>query len=171
MANTYTQLYIHLVFAVKYRQSLIKPAFREEIERYMTGILQRKKHKLLAIYLMPDHAHIMIAANPAISLSDTVQVLKTESTNFIKEKHFTPFRFQWQEGFGAFTHARKDLDKVVKYILNQPEHHHKQTFNEEYLALLRRFEIDYKEEYLFEFFNDTSTVSQSNKNPDHKNLM
>ena len=154
MANTYTQLYIHLVFAVKYRQSLIKPAFREELERYMTGVLRRKKHKLLAIYLMPDHAHILIAANPAIALSDTVQVLKTESTNFIKEKHFTPFRFQWQEGFGAFSHARKDLDKVVKYILNQPEHHQKQSFNAEYLALLRRFDIDFKSEYLFEFLND-----------------
>jgi hypothetical protein len=97
--------------------------------------------------------------------------LKTESTNFIKEKHFTPFRFQWQEGFGAFAHARKDLDKVVKYILNQPEHHHKQTFNEEYLALLHRFGIDYKVEYLFEFFNDTSIDPQSNENPDQINLL
>ncbi len=162
MANTYTQLYTHLVFAVKYRQSLIKPSFREETERYMTGILQHKKHKLLAIYLMPDHAHILIGANPAISLSDTVQVLKTETTNFIKEKHFTPFRFQWQEGFGAFSHARKELDTVIKYILNQPEHHQRQTFKEEYLALLRRYDIEFKEEYLFEFFDDVLTDRNTN---------
>ncbi len=154
MANTYTQLYIHLVFAVKHRQALIKPEFREETERYMTGILQNKKHKLLAIYLMPDHAHILIGANPAISLSDTVQVLKTETTNFIKEKRFTPFRFKWQKGYGAFSHSRSELDKVVKYILNQPEHHRKSTFKEEYLALLRRYDIDFKNEYLFDFFED-----------------
>jgi REP element-mobilizing transposase RayT len=152
MPNTYTQLYTHLVFAVKNRQALIEPKFREEIERYMTGILQNKKHKLLAIYLMTDHAHILIGTNPAISLSDTVQVLKIETTNFIKEKCFTPVRFNWQEGFGAFSHSRNELDNVVKYILNQPEHHRKATFQDEYIALLQRYEIDYKDEYLFDFF-------------------
>jgi REP element-mobilizing transposase RayT len=155
MANTYTQLYTHLVFAVKHRQSLIKPEFREETERYMTGLLQNKKHKLIAIYLMPDHAHILIGANPAISLSETIQVLKTETTNFIKEKRFTSFRFNWQEGFGAFSHSRSELDNVVKYILNQPEHHKKTSFKTEYLALLHRYEIDYKDEYLFNFFEDS----------------
>ena len=155
MPNTYTQLYTHLVFAVKNRQALIKPEFREEIERYMTGILQNKKHKLLAIYLMPDHAHILIGANPAISLSETVQVLKTETTNFIKEKRFMPFRFNWQEGFGAFSHSRSELDNVVKYILNQLEHHRKATFHEEYIALLQRYEVDFKDEYLFDFFDDS----------------
>lgn len=156
MANTYTQLYTHLVFAVKHRQALIQPAFREETQKYMTGLLQEKKHKLLAIYLMPDHAHILIGANPTLSLSGTVQVLKTETTNFIKEKRFTPFKFNWQEGFGAFSHSRSELDGVIKYILNQPEHHRKSTFREEYLALLRRYDIDYKEEYLFDFFDDPS---------------
>jgi REP element-mobilizing transposase RayT len=125
MANTYTQLYTHLVFAVKFRQSLIQPVFREETERYMTGILQNKKHKVLAIYLMPDHAHVLIGQNPSLALSDTVQVLKTETSNFIKEKKFTPFRFQWQEGYGAFSHSRTELDNVIRYILNQPEHHKK----------------------------------------------
>ncbi|MCB9293029.1 MAG: IS200/IS605 family transposase [Lewinellaceae bacterium] len=108
----------HLVFAVKYRQALIRPSFREEVERYMTGILQNKKHKLLAIYLMPDHAHILVGQNPNISLSATVNVLKTETTKFIKEKGFSPFRFSWQEGFGAFSHSRKELDRVIKYILS-----------------------------------------------------
>ena len=142
MPNTYTQLYTHLVFAVKHRQALIRPEFREETERYMTGILQHKKHKLLAIYLMPDHAHILIGQNPALALSETVQVLKTESGNFIREKRFTPFHFQWQEGFGAFSHSRSDLDKVIRYVLGQPEHHQKQTFRQEYLALLQRFAIE-----------------------------
>lgn len=157
MPNTYTQLYTHLVFAVKNREALIQPSFREEIERYMTGILQNKKHKMLAIYLMPDHAHILIGQNPTTSLSDTVQVLKTETSNFIKEKRFIPFRFQWQEGFGAFSHSRSELDNVVQYILTQPEHHRKRTFREEYLALLHRFEVDFKEEYLFDFFDGVSS--------------
>ncbi len=152
MANTYTQLYIHLVFAVKFRQALIMPHFREETERYMTGLLQNRKHKLLAIYLMPDHAHVLIGQNPAGSLSDLVQILKTETTNFIKEKRFMPFQFRWQEGFGAFSHSRSELNHVINYILNQPEHHRKQSFQEEYLALLRRFEVDFNPKYLFEFF-------------------
>jgi len=156
MANTYTQLYTHLVFAVKYRQALILPAFREETERYMTGILQHKKNKVLAIYLMPDHAHILIGQNPALALSDTVQVLKTETTNFIKEKKFTPFRFQWQEGFGAFSNSKNELDPVIRYILNQPEHHKKHTFKSEYLALLNKYAIDFKPEYLFDFFENNT---------------
>jgi REP element-mobilizing transposase RayT len=156
MANTYTQLYTHLVFAVKHRQALIASEHRIEIEKYMTGILQAKKHKLLAIYLMPDHAHILIGQNPALSISETAQVLKTETSNFIKEKHLTPFKFQWQEGFGAFSHSKSELDNVVKYILNQPEHHRKQAFRDEYLALLRRYDIEFKKEYLIDFFDSAS---------------
>ena len=152
MPDTYTQLYIHLVFAVKYRQALIQPHFREETERYMTGILQNRKHKLLAIYLMPDHAHVLIGANPSVSLSETVKVLKTESTNFIQEKRFSPHHFQWQNGFGAFSHSRSNLERVVKYIANQPIHHQKKTFKKEYLAMLQRHDIAYKDEYLFDFF-------------------
>ena len=106
MANTYTQLYTHLVFAVKYRQALILSSFREEVEKYMTTILQEKKQKVLAIYLMPDHAHILIGQNPAIALSDTVKLIKVESTNFINEKQFIPVAFRWQEGFGAFSHSK-----------------------------------------------------------------
>ena len=153
MANTYTQLHIHLVFAVKYRQSLIHPSFREEIERYMTGILQNKGHKLLAIYLMPDHTHILIGLNPKLSISQTVQVLKTETTKFIKDRELTKHKFQWQEGFGAFSHNKRDLDKVIKYILNQPAHHRKRTFRKEYLAFLKRYGIEYDERYLFDFFD------------------
>jgi len=153
MANTYTQLYTHLVFAVQHRQALILPSFREPVQQYMTGILQNKKHKLLAIYLMPDHAHLLIGAHPAISISETVQVLKTESAQFIKDQRFTPFRFSWQTGFGAFSHSRSELDNVIRYILNQQEHHRKHTFRDEYLSLLRRFEISFEEKYLFDFFD------------------
>ena len=154
MANTYTQLHIHLVFAVKYRQSLIIEKHREEIEKYMTGILQNKKHKLLAIYLMPDHAHILIGLNPQLSISESVQVLKTETSNFINAHRLSAYHFHWQEGFGAFSHSKSELDKVVRYIRNQPKHHQKQSFRKEYLALLKRFDVEYKEEYLFEFFDN-----------------
>lgn len=149
MANTYTQLYTHLVFAVKNREALIQEQFREEVEKYMTSILQNKGHKLLAIYLMPDHAHILIGQNPAITISETVKVLKSESTNFIKEKKFLPFKFKWQEGYGAFSHSRKELDAVINYILNQPKHHKKSTFRQEYLSLLKRYEVDFDMKYIF----------------------
>lgn len=126
----------------------------------MTGLLQNKRHKLLTIYLMPDHARILIGQNPALSLSDTIQVLKTETTNFIKDKNFSPFKFIWQEGYGAFSHARSDLDNVIKYILNQPEHHRKHSFREEYLSFLRRHEVEFQMEYLFDFFDDVDTTDK-----------
>lgn len=149
--NTYTQLYIHLVFAVKNRSCLIQPDFKEEVERYITGIVQNKGHKMLAIYLMPDHAHLLLGLNPQHSISETVRLIKAESTNFIKDKHFTPFQFNWQEGYGAFSHSRSELDKVINYILNQKEHHQKRSFKSEYIALLKKYAVDFKEEYLFEF--------------------
>ncbi len=152
MANTYTQLLTHLVFAVKNREALIKPAFREEVEKYMTSVLQNKGHKLLAIYLMPDHAHILIGLNPSISLSETVKILKTQTTEFIHARKFIPYKFQWQAGYGAFSHTKRDLHKVVQYILNQPIHHQQKSFREEYLAILKRSEIEFDEAYLFDFF-------------------
>lgn len=152
MPNTYTQLYTHLVFAVKNRDSLIKPECREEIERYMTGIVQNKEYKLIAIYLMPDHAHVLVGQDPTLALSEFVKVLKSESTNFINKKRFFKFHFEWQAGYGAFSHSKSELDKVVRYVLNQPEHHRKTTFKEEYLKILKRFDVDFNEKYLFDFF-------------------
>ena len=152
MANTYTQLYIHFVFAVKYRKALIHPGFREEVEKYMTGLIQNKGHKLLAIYLMPDHAHILISFNPKYSISETVSILKRETSNFINDKKFLNCKFHWQTGFGAFSNSLKELLRVIDYILNQPSHHKKRAFKKEYLALLKRYEIEYKDEYLFDFF-------------------
>ena len=151
--NTYTQLYIHLVFAVKNRSGLIQIEFKEEVERYITGVVQNKGHKMLAIYLMPDHAHILLGFNPQHSISETVRLIKAESTNFIKDKHFTTFQFNWQEGYGAFSHSRNELDKVINYILNQKVHHQKRSFKSEYIALLKKYAVDYREEYLFEFLD------------------
>lgn len=121
---------------------------------YMTGIIQGKKHKVIAISCMPDHVHILIGLKPYMALSDLVQVLKKESTNFINDRKWVAGKFNWQEGYGYFSHSHSELDKVANYILNQKEHHRKKSFREEYLEILQRCEIDYKEEYLFEWITE-----------------
>jgi putative transposase len=149
MANTYSQIYIQIVFAVKGRENLIRESFREELEKYITGIIQGKKQKLLAMYCMPDHTHLMISMSPSVTISDLVRDIKSSSNSFIQEKQFLNTKFSWQEGFGAFSYSKSQLDNVVKYILNQPVHHKKRTFREEYLAFLKKFEVAYEEKYLF----------------------
>jgi len=151
MANTYTQLLIQLVFAVKYRESMIHENVRERVQKYMTGIVQKNGHKLLAIYCMPDHCHILIGWNPKQSLSDLTGKVKSNSSKWINQKKILKFRFEWQEGYGAFSYSKSQLDRVVKYILNQPEHHRRKTFQEEYLEFLEKFEVEYDEKYLFEW--------------------
>ncbi|WP_338790755.1 IS200/IS605 family transposase [Bernardetia sp. MNP-M8] len=159
MANVYSQLYIQIVFAVKGRNSLIKESFRDELQKYMTGVVREKGHKLLAIYCMPDHTHLLIGLKPDLSISELVQQVKTSSNKFIKEKKFLKTKFEWQKGYGAFSYSKSALDTVVKYVLNQPKHHKKRTFKEEYLLLLKKFEIEYNEKYLFEWIED---VDQNN---------
>ncbi|WP_338815653.1 IS200/IS605 family transposase (plasmid) [Bernardetia sp. Wsw4-3y2] len=154
MANVYSQLYIQIVFAVKGRNSLIKESFRDELQKYMTGVVREKGHKLLAIYCMPDHTHLLIGLKPDLSISELVQQVKTSSNKFIKEKKFLKTKFEWQKGYGAFSYSKSALDTVIKYVLNQPEHHKKRTFKEEYLLLLKKFEIEYNEKYLFEWIED-----------------
>ena len=156
MANTYTQCYFHLVFAVKNRDALIKKAWKDELEMYITGIVQNHKHKMLAIGAMPDHIHIFIGYNVNHLIPDLVEEIKTSSNAWIKEKRLSQFKFEWQKGYGAFTHARSQLDTVVKYVLTQEEHHKKTTFREEYLEMLRRNDIEFKEEYVFEFFDEVT---------------
>lgn len=151
MANTYGQFYAHIIFAPKYRANVIRESFREELQKYITGIVQEKGHKMLAIYCMPDHVHILIGLKPHMALSDLVQVVKKEATNFINEKKWVAGRFAWQAGYGYFSHSHSELDKVVKYILNQKEHHKKKPFRVEYLEILRRCEVEYEEKYLFEW--------------------
>ena len=149
MANTYTQIYIHVVFAVEGRQNLIRHERREELQKYITAIVTRQGQKLLAIYCMPDHAHILIGMQPNIALSDLVGDIKTGSTNHINENKWVPGRFSWQAGFGAFSYSRSQLDDVIHYIQNQNKHHETKSFREEYLALLEKFNVAYDERYIF----------------------
>jgi putative transposase len=154
MANTYTQCYFQLVFAVKNRDALIKIDWKDALEKYITGIVQNHHHKILAIGSMPDHIHILIGYNVNQLIPDLVEEIKTSSNLWIKEKRLSKFKFEWQKGYGAFTYSRSQIDTVVKYILTQKEHHRKKLFKEEYLEILEKNNIEFKEEYLFEFFGD-----------------
>lgn len=149
--STYSQIYIQVVFAVKYRESLILPTWETELYKYITGIVQNKGQKLLAINGMPDHLHILIGMKPACCLSDLVREVKKSSNEFIKDRGFCPQKFQWQEGFGAFSYSHSSLDNVIRYIMRQKEHHQKQAFKDEYLTFLKNFAIEYKDEYLFDW--------------------
>ena len=151
MADTYTQLDIQLVFAVKGRESLIQKQWKEELYRYITGIVQNHKHKMLRINGMPDHVHIFIGYNPNQLIPKLVQEIKTSSNEFIKKKGFSRFKFNWQQGYGAFSYSRSHRDSVIKYIENQEEHHRKKSFQEEYMEFLKKFEIEYNDQYLFDF--------------------
>ena len=154
MADTYTQCYFHLVFGVKNRNALIKKSWKDELEKYVTGIIQNNKHKLLSIYAMPDHIHIFIGYYVNQLIPDLVGQIKTSSNAWIKNDKKCPFKFDWQRGYGAFTHSRSQLDTVIKYISNQHIHHKKKSFKEEYLEILKNNEIEFKDEYVFEFFDD-----------------
>lgn len=149
MPNTYTQIHIHIVFAVKFRNGVIGSEWRDELYRYITGIIQKNNHKLMAINGMPDHIHILIGMRPIQSLSDLMQDIKGSSSKWINEKRFLKSKFEWQQGYGAFSYARSQVADVIKYIQNQEVHHKKQTFIDEYRNFLKKFEIDYNEEYIF----------------------
>lgn len=152
MANTYTQIYVQIVFAVKGRQNLITENLREKVEKYMCGIVSNKKSKPLAIYCNPDHTHILIGLHPSVSVSDMARDIKANSSKWINENKWILGKFSWQEGFGAFTYSKSQIDNVVKYILNQQERHRKRIFKEEYLDFLKKFNVDYNEKYLFEYY-------------------
>lgn len=154
MANTYSQIYIHLVFSPKNKQSLIGKQWKDELEKYITGIVQDHGHKLLAIGSMPDHIHIFIGYNLNHLIPKLVEEIKTSTNLWIKQKGYLKIKFDWQKGYGAFSHSRTQLDTVVNYILNQDTHHQRKTFKEEYLEILSKNDIDFNEGYLFEFFDD-----------------
>ncbi|MDQ6609128.1 MAG: IS200/IS605 family transposase [Bacteroidota bacterium] len=158
MPNTYTQLYIQFVFAVKHRQALIQPAWKTDLYKYITGIVQGKKSKLLAINGMSDHIHIFIGYNPIISIPDLVKDIKLASNNWVNEAKLTKQRFGWQEGYGAFSYSRSLVHDVSTYIEKQEIHHKKKTFGEEYVAFLKAFEVAYDEKYLFEFFDNVCST-------------
>ena len=152
VANTYTQIYIHIVYAVKWRESLIARPWKDRLQKYTTGIVQNQGHKLLAVNMMPDHAHTFIGMRPDVALSDLVRDMKRDSTNFINEQLLPGKRFAWQEGFGAFSYSRTQIDSVVKYILNQAAHHRQRTFRTEYETMLKEFAIDFDSRYVFKWF-------------------
>lgn len=151
MPNTYSQVHIHFVFAVKNRQALVHEAIRNRVEQYIAGIVQNQGHKLLAIYCMPDHTHLLVGLRPNQSMSDLMREVKSKSTDFINNYKLTLSHFYWQEGYGAFSYSRSHVQNVIDYILRQPEHHNKKSFKEEYLDLLERFEVAFDEQYLFEW--------------------
>lgn len=151
MPNTYTQLFVQIVFAVKGRQNHVASEIRINIEKYVTGIIQQRQHKLMAIYIMPDHAHVFVSMHPNQSLSDLVRDIKSLSSKYINENKLTKVKFAWQEGFGAFTYAKSQVHQVVNYVLNQEQHHKKKSFKEEYIEFLQKFEVKFDEKYLFEF--------------------
>jgi putative transposase len=148
MANTYTQLYIQFVFAVQNRISLIQPSWEDELYKYITGIVQNHKHKLIAVNGMPDHLHLFVGLHPTQSISNLMQIVKGESSEWINKKHFVKGAFRWQEGYGAFSYSRSALHNVYIYIKNQKEHHEKTTFIDEYKNMLDEYEIDYDAQYI-----------------------
>ena len=153
MANTYTQMYVQIVFAVKGRKNLIIETYRDEIEKYICGIINNNKSKSLAIYCNPDHIHILIGMNPSMSLSDLVRDIKANSSRWINEKKWLSEPFRWQEGYGGFTYSKSQWDAVIKYIMRQPEHHQKCSFKQEYLEYLKTYDINFEEKYLFEWYD------------------
>jgi putative transposase len=154
MANTYSQLYIQFVFAVQNRESLIEPSWEENLYRYITGIVQNQGQKMLAINGMPDHIHFLIGMKTDCRPSDLIREVKKSSNSFINDNNLSKFRFQWQEGFGAFSYSHSHLDTIIKYIMNQKDHHKKMTFREEYLTFLKNYQIEFKNEYVFKWIEE-----------------
>ncbi|HSF24921.1 MAG TPA: IS200/IS605 family transposase [Blastocatellia bacterium] len=154
MANTYTQIYIHTAFAVEGRQSLIAKEHKIEIYKYITGVIHSQKQKVMAINGMPDHVHLLIGVSPDIALSDLVRDVKAASSRLINDKRWVRGHFNWQRGFGAFSCSHSQVPTVAKYIENQEHHHAKRSFRDEYVALLKKFDVEYDPAYLFTFIDD-----------------
>lgn len=153
MANTYSQISIQIVFAVKGRENLLRSEFRAELFKYISGIIEGKGQVSLAVNGWQDHVHAFFGMEPSACISDLAAAIKSNSSKWINEKGFVKGKFQWQEGYGAFSYSRSQRDNVIKYIMNQETHHAKKTFREEYLEMLRKAEIDYDDKYVFEFYD------------------
>ena len=151
--STYSKIYIQVVFAVKGRGSLIQHSWEEELYKYISGIVNNKEQKMLAINGMPDHIHFLIGMKPSCCLSDLVREIKKSSNEFINERKFTKLKFQWQDGYGVFSYSHSNLDNVICYIEQQKEHHKKKTYKDEYIEFLTKFKIEFKSEYLFEWLD------------------
>ncbi|MCR6721411.1 MAG: IS200/IS605 family transposase [Chitinophagaceae bacterium] len=149
MAGTYTQLYIQFVFAVKFRAALIHNTWEDQLYKYITGIVQKRGHKMLQINGMPDHIHLLVGFNPKESISNLIQKIKSNSSLWVNKSRLCNSRFQWQEGYGAFSHSKDSLPNVIRYIENQKSHHKKMSMREEYQLLLKKYGIEYDERYVF----------------------
>ncbi len=153
MPGTFSQVYIQVVFAAKGRENLISKTWKDELHKYIAGIIKSKSQKPIIVNGMPDHIHAFIGLQPSMAISDLVRDIKNNSSNFINEKKWVREKFSWQEGYGAFSYSQSHIQKVYNYILNQEEHHKKQTFRDEYMGLLKKFEIGFDEKYLFEWID------------------
>lgn len=153
MANTYTQLLIQFVFAVKLRQQLLPNDRKEEVHRYMTGIVQQRGHKILQVHCMPDHAHVLVGLHPGQAMSDLVRDVKSASSKWINEQSWMPGRFGWQDGYGAFSYSRSQLSVGANYVQHQEQHHRKKTFREEYFDFLDKFQVEHDQKYVFDFMD------------------
>ncbi len=151
MAGTFSQIYIQYVFAVKGRENLLQKPWRDEVFKYMSGIIKGKNQKPIIVNGVEDHVHVFVGLRPAMAISDLIRDVKNNSSNFINDQQFTPVHFSWQDGYGAFSYAHSQMGNVYNYILNQEEHHRKKTFREEYLELLKEYEIDFEDKYLFDW--------------------
>lgn len=151
MAGTFSQIYIQYVFAVKGRENLLQKPWRDEVFKYIAGIIKGKNQKPIIVNGVADHVHILVGLKPAMSISDLVRDIKNNSSNFINAQKFLKEKFSWQEGYGVFSYSHSQIDKVYQYIANQQEHHRTKTFKEEYVYFLQKFEIEYNEKYLFEW--------------------
>jgi len=152
--GTFTQMYVQLVFAVKNRDAVLKEEFRNRVFEYMSGIVSTLKHKSIIINGTSNHVHILLGLNPSVSLSDTVHAVKRSSSLFINNERLCPCRFSWQEGYGALSYSHSQIDKVVRYIINQENYHRRTSFKDEYIKMLRVFEVKYEDSYLFEWFDE-----------------
>lgn len=150
MANTYTQLYFHVVCVVKRRENLIAKKWEDDLYKYLTGVVTGKDQKLICVNGIPDHIHILIGTKPTCNLSDLIRDVKANTSRWINENKLTPKKFEWQKGFGAFTVSQSQVSVVINYIKKQEEHHQVKTFRQEYIEFLKAYQIDYKDEYLFD---------------------
>ena len=153
MADTFSQIYIQYVFAVKGRENLLEKPWRNEVFKYIAGIIKGKNQKSIIVDGVADHVHVFVGLKPAQNISDLIRDIKNNSSRFINEQNFVKGKFQWQEGYGAFSYAHSQIDNVYQYIASQEEHHQKKTFKEEYLEFLERFDVEFDDKYLFEWLD------------------
>jgi REP element-mobilizing transposase RayT len=151
MAGTYSQIYIQIVFAVQGRQNLLQKEWRQEVFKYMAGIIRNKGQKPIIVNGVEDHTHVFVGLKPSKALSDLVRDVKNNSSNFINDHKWVKGQFSWQEGYGAFSYSHSQIGDVYNYILDQEQHHAKQPFKDEYMDFLRKFEIEHDVKYLFEW--------------------